>query len=478
LLAVGFLCVGCFSPVRAPQQQERARYIFLFIGDGMGLTQRMTAEIYLSGPARPGEELKIPRLKMNTLPVAGLTRTASWDGHITDSAAAATAMATGRKTRNGRLSMDPIKETPFPTFAEIMLKQGWRVGLVSSSPIDDATPGAFYAHEPSRGNRYAIAMAAAHSGITYLAGGGPVGAIPEEGDPRESPLARARANGFRLVHNRADLLAIQPGGGPVWAFRAGADGLPRGMSFDRDRDPTEPSLAEYTRKGIELLDNETGVFLMVEGGLSDVAGHGNCLVSVVHEVLALDAAVEEALRFYARHPEETLILVTGDHETGGLSLGSARSNHDLLRARVDGQTVRLSGVVEALSGWRTKQTPFEEVLPQLLEMTGWPEISPQELAEFRVAYAESLKGLAYPDRTPEVQRAYGTGDPLQVAIFRKTAGDSGLTWTTGGHSGQPVMTTAAGVGSRPFGSYHENTDIFRFLMTAAGMKLPEPVGDE
>jgi alkaline phosphatase len=465
------------QPTAPASSQERAKYVFLFVGDGMGANQRMVAELYLGGPAQPGRALDLPRLKMNSLPVAGLTRTSPWDSHVTDSAAAATALATGRKTRVGRLSVDPERDLPLPTFAEIAREKGWRIGLVSSSPIDDATPAAFYAHESSRGNRYAITRAAAESGFTYLAGGGPSGAIPDGSAPRESPLDLARAKGFQLVHTRSDLLALQPGGGPVWAFRVGPDGHPRGMSYDQFRPPEEPSLAEYTRKGIELLENERGFFLLVEGGLIDAAGHGNCLATTVREVLALDAAVEEALRFYARHPDETLIVVTGDHETGGLSLGSARANYDRLREWVDRPSASLPVLGEALAKWRAKQTPFEEALPQILEMTGGVEPDELELAELRTAYAESLKGLEYSARTPDVQRLYGSLDPLQTAMYKRIAAESGVTWTTAGHSAQPVMTTAVGPGSRPFGSYHENADIFRFLMRATGLELSgDPAG--
>lgn len=472
----GCLIHSTFEPARPATpaaSREQAKYVFLFIGDGMGANQRVAAELYLGGPARAGKALERPKLKMNSLPVAGLTRTSPWDTHVTDSAAAATAMATGQKTRVGRLSMAPDRDVPFRTFAEMARDQGWRIGLVSSSPIDDATPAAFYAHEASRTNRYAIARAAAESGFDYLAGGGPTGAIPEEGAAREPLWDLARERGFRLVHTRSELLSLRPGDGPVWAFRIGSDGLPRGMSYDGFRPPEEPSLAEYTRKGIELLENEKGFFLLVEGGLIDSGGHGNCLATTVREVLSLDAAVEEALEFYARHPEETLIVVTGDHETGGLSLGSARANYDRLRVWVDRSSASLPVLAEALAKWRENRTPFEEALPRILEMTGWTAPGESELADLRAAYTESLKGQTYAERTPEVQRLYGSLDPLQAAIFQRIAAESGVTWTTAGHSGQPVMTTAAGPGSLPFGSYHENTDIFRFLIRAAGLEGSE-----
>ena len=129
----------------------------------MAMTQRVATEVYLGGPAE--EAMHIPVLAMNSLPVVGLTRTHAWNSHVTDSAAAGTALATGRKTRNGHLSVDPVTKQPMKTIAQMVQERGWRVGLVSSSPIDDATPGAFYAHQSSRGDKYEIAMAAANSGV-------------------------------------------------------------------------------------------------------------------------------------------------------------------------------------------------------------------------------------------------------------------------------------------------------------------------
>ncbi len=459
---------------RSGQQTGQAKYIFLFVGDGMSIMQRTAAEYYLAGPPEEDAPFHVPQLAMNSLPVVGLTRTITWNAHVTDSAAAATAMATGRKTRYEQLSVDPVNNQPMKSFGEIVRDRGWRVGMVTSSPIDDATAGAFYAHEASRGNKYEVAMSAANSGFYYLAGGGPVGARIPADDPREWPIDRARKNGFQLVHNLNDLMAVKPNSGPVWAFLMGGR-TPLGMAFHHDLKPHEPSLTQYTRKGIELLDNEKGFFIMVEGGLTDWAGHGNCLASSVREVLALDEALREALLFYALHPDETLIIVTGDHDTGGLSMGSAISQHNLLRERVDGQKVSMSGVIRAISGWKESETSFEDALPQIMEMFSWEELSEQELADLEAAYAESMKGKPYDERATEMQRKYGRLNPLQAFLLWKVARDSGVTWTTNGHSSLPVVTSAIGVGAERFGGHHDNTDIFRFMMMAAGIEIPEAV---
>lgn len=475
LISACIMTTGCLNPDNGQQmaqpssQQKQAKYIFLFIGDGMGMQQRVATEVYLGGPAEDG--MTIPKLTMNSLPVVGLTRTHTWAGYVTDSAASGTAIATGRKTRSGHVSVDPVEKKPMKTIAEIAQEHGWRIGLVSSSPLDDATPAAFYAHQESRGSRYEISMEAADSGVYYFAGSGPAGIRLADDDPRPSPLKKAIENGVRVTRSRAELMALKPGSGPVWAFNMPEDRA-LGMSIECVRGEEEASLADYTRKGIELLDNPQGFFMMVEGGLTDWAGHGNCLKTTISEVLALDAAVREALLFYALHPDETLIIVTADHETGGLSMGSPISSHNRLIERVDSQKAVLPVVMQAITSWRENKTSFEDALPEMMEMMGWPELKEHEIERLRIAYAEGMKTQRYFDRDPVIQRMFGTINPLQSAMLHKTSEDSGFTWTTGGHSGQPVMTTAIGVGAELFGGYHDNTDICRYMLTAAGLPLP------
>jgi len=163
-----------------------------------------------------------------------------------------------------------------------------------------------------------------------------------------------------------------------------------------------------------------------------------------------------------------LIVVTGDHDTGGLAMGSALSDHSALRASVDGQVVSMATLMRQIQEWRDAKTPFEVALPRIREMFSWGELPGDDvLAELRGAYAASVQGTEAEERTGEMRRLYGKLDPLQAFLLWKVANDSGMTWTTTGHSSLPVLTTAVGAGAERFGGWHDNTDLFRFLLEAS-----------
>lgn len=459
-------------PVQAAdaEQPSRAKYVFLFIGDGMGAAQRTAAELFLSGPQPEEGPMHPATLAMNSLPVCGLSRTSSYDSLTTDSAASATAMATGRKTLNGALSVDPVSGAPCRTLAEIARQAGWKTGIVSTGPIDDATPAAFYAHQPTRGNHYDISMTLAASDFDYFAGGCPSGGEPEALEGRPSPVDAARRNGFRIVTSRDDLLALKPGAGKVWAmFRADPETTSMHYEIDRPEDAT--SLADLTRKGIELLDNPEGFFFMVEGAKIDYAGHIHDPGAAIHEVLALDRAVALALRFYREHPDDTLIIVTGDHETGGMALGSLRGSCWHIAERVAAQKMSQDAFARKVEEFREQKTPFDEAAPVIRQAFGLKELRERELEQLKDAYAESMKGITdWRGRTPEARRLYGKSDPVAVTCAHLVSDYAGIGWAAWSHTAIPVPTTAVGIGCEKFGGYYQNTAIFDKLLSAMAVR--------
>jgi len=161
--------VGNVFAAEAPAQTN-AKYVFVFIGDGMGIAQRNAAELYLAdqkGVSRPEEA----KLVINTFPAQGMNTTYDLSSVIPDSASTATAIASGSKTKSGVIGMDADAKVPYETIAEKAKKKGWKVGIVSSVSLDHATPAAFYAHVPSRKQMYDISMQLANSGFDYFAGG-------------------------------------------------------------------------------------------------------------------------------------------------------------------------------------------------------------------------------------------------------------------------------------------------------------------
>lgn len=297
----------------------KARNVILLIGDGMGFSELALARLATVGAGG--------KLHMDGLPNLAVVTTHAIDKIVTDSAAAATAMASGKKTNNHAIGVD-ANGKPLVTVLEEAKRGGKATGLISTSRITDATPAVFAAHLNLP--REAIAAAWENevpgeylkSDIDIILGGGLRHWIPKAtgGSARADEtdhLATAAKAGYRIAKSRDEFAAIEP------AETKKLLGLftPSYMSFEIDRDgKREPSLAEMTMKAIQILNrNPQGFFLMVEGGLIDVAAHAWDGAALIREIAAFDAAVKVAFDFAQRN-RETLVLVTADHGTGGLAI--------------------------------------------------------------------------------------------------------------------------------------------------------------
>jgi len=468
VLAATILCLAITVPAVA--DQPRAKYVFLFIGDGMGLAQRTAGELYQA--ALLGEEATAwrTRLAMNRLSVAGMTTTYSRNQVITDSAAAGTALACGLKTDNGALGM--VDGRPVGTIAEVAQRSGMRVGIITSVSIDHATPACFYAHQPSRSNYYDIAMELPASGFDYFAGAKLIGEKPDGDGP--VPYDVAREAGYTLVTSHEQFRALASGARKVWVA---VEDFP----YEMDRQDDAPSLADYTRKGIELLEGDEGFFMMIEGGRIDWACHANDAAATVTDVLALDRAVAEAMAFAARHPEETLIVVTADHETGGMTLGSVGAAAKVTAAALAGQKHFGSSFGETVKQLRESKADFDAVVCAVEEAFGLDGLTDVEREKLQAAWQLSLADLPSRGRDENTYRLYSGRDPLTAACVHMVGLRAGIGWTTWSHTASPVPVTAGGAGSERFAGCYDNTDIPRRLAAAMGLseqfdaaKTPQP----
>ncbi len=313
------------STTTAPYPLTSARKVqnvILCVGDGMGLSQVTLASMRATGPGG--------KLHMERLPVAGTVRTYSASSRVTDSAAAATALATGVKTKNAMVGMDP-QERAYVTLLEAARARGMPTGLVATSAITHATPASFGAHVKSRKMESKIAEHLIASKVNVLFGGGRKFFLPRS-DPnsgREDDInliARAREAGYMVVETVSEL-------------RSGRDTHMLGlfqMGALTTAEP-EPSLALLTRKAIRVLkhaclesnvgDGKLGFFLVIEGSQIDWACHAHAAAEAVRQTLLFDQAVEAAVDF-ALHDGRTLVIVTADHETGGLTLTTGRNEDE------------------------------------------------------------------------------------------------------------------------------------------------------
>ena len=306
------------------QKDEKAKYIFLFIGDGMGNSHVSVTESYLSWKeGKLGGE----QLRMTTFPVYGTATSHSADKRVTDSSAAGTAIACGEKTNNSYLGVDP-EGNPVESMSYVLKEDGYKIGIISSVPINHATPGSFYGHNISRNGYYEIMTEIPASGFEYFASAGILGYNGPRGSEGQVPDAEEflEANGYNVCFGKEELAdAMENSDKIVFSQEYNRGVEPKNYDSTGDKPETETTLAEMVQAGIDFLGDEDPFFIMCEGGEIDWASHSDKTMPMIIATIAFDEAIQTAYEFYLQHPDETLIVVTADHETGGVALGAG--NH-------------------------------------------------------------------------------------------------------------------------------------------------------
>lgn len=287
--------------------------VIFMIGDGMGINQITAARISLSDGA-------YSQLNLDSMPHTGFSINFAENNLVTDSAAAATALATGFRTDTGRIATLP-DGTPVESIMLKAKEKGLSTGIVATVKITDATPAAFLVNANSRSFEREIAKGILESEADVLLGGGAdaFGINPFTKQPRSNSLiSQALEAGYTFVADREALLNVEitPETKLIGLFMGGD------MSFELTRFPIEPSLVEMTERALEVVNhNPAGFFLLVEGSRIDRAGHSNSAEEMIGDLLMFDQAVGVALEFAESNPG-TLVVVTADHETGGFGITS------------------------------------------------------------------------------------------------------------------------------------------------------------
>ncbi len=480
-----------------------AKYVFYFIGDGMAATQVRLAEAALTAPkfrenyAVQSGVTPSGELYLKSLGVTGLATSNAANRYITDSAAAGTALATGSKTDVGVISQDPEGNT-LRTMAEMAKAKGMKVGVVSSVSIDHATPASFYAHVPSR-NRYSIISdQLLTSGFDYFGGGSvkfDARARIEESDNSTAASAyrkAAEAKGFNYVTTRAEFDAAT-NAQPVIATldmlaneQYSGDGFAMPYTIDLQKqanDNNKITLAQFTQKGIDLLSGDAGFFMMVEGGKIDWACHANDAATVAYEVVAFDEAIGVAMEFAKRHPAETLIVVTGDHDCGGLTIGFAGTGYESAFDILANAKSSYALFSQEASRRIKAGEPFAKLLAYACEEYGFTnnttgddlksieqsvELSDFEVKMLREAYTKSATQNL--DQRDSYLNAYGSYDPFTTTCTNILNNKSGIEFASYSHTAVPVMVFADGANANLFSGYYDNTDIAKKIMIAAGLE--------
>lgn len=441
-----------------PMWGTAPKYVFYCIGDGLGPGAVMAAETYNRMVRKNSEPLL-----MMQFPVASLSSTYSADSPVTDSAAAGTALSTGVKTKNSMLGMNP-DSVAVTSIVEPLKEAGYGIGLLTNVCPDDATPAAFYAHVPNRGHYYQIGRQAAESGIDFIGGSRWRGAW-KKGKPTDLmkimadngvQTARGLDEFSRLTSRRVVLL--------------NNDTVNNNMGHTIDSIPGAMTLADMTRACISHLTKYTPdrFFMMIEGGNIDWSGHANDGGTMVKDVISFDETLRVVYDFYLQHPDETLIVVTADHETGGLSVGSGATGYNAYLQYIDYQKVSKA----VFSDWCKAQLlsdsklTWDDMKSYLTDNFGfWTSVPVSEKAE--AALRKKFNKTFVEHHGEDQKSLYNSFNEFAVAVFDVMSRVCGFGWTTPNHSGNPVPVYAVGADAGLFSSHLDNTDIPKLILKAA-----------
>jgi len=384
------------------KEEQKAKYVFYFIGDGMGFAHVSITEAYKAFEQN-GDYASLP-LCFTSFPVLGCATTYSDSNNITDSAASGTALATGSKTTNGMIGTAP-DSTSLTSIAYKIQDAGYKVGITTTVNIDHATPAVFYANSVDRNNYYAIGSQLATSGFDFFAGGSFGNPTGKSADKR-SLFDITKEAGYTIAYGMEEFNA-KKGVDKMVLFDVNNGEDNTTLEYTLDRTEGELSQSDLVKAAIEQLSNSDGFFLMSEGGLIDWGGHSNDLPTTIFEILSFDEAIQVAYEFYKKHPENTLIVVTADHATGGLTLSGEKYRYDL--------------------------SPLKEYVKPSNET--------------------NLKNYMTQKANTDVSDACG------------------IKWTTGSHTADQVPVWAVGAQSSLFAGRMDNTDIPMKICRAMGVEF-------
>ena len=451
--------------------QGKAKYVFYFIGDGMGVNQVNAAETYLG--ALQGR-IGIQPLCFPSFPYSAFVNTQSATNGVTDSAAGGTALACGQKTKNGTLGMLKDLTTSVSSIADWARNSGAAVGITTSVAIDHATPAAFYAHVKERHEQYTIGKQLVESGNDFYAGSdftiptdpeypnGPT--LYEEANAKGYTIARGYADYQKRAANAKKMILLQS----EEASKADRYSIPYAL----DRKDGDLTLTDITRAGIDFLmkkqGEKNGFFMMIEGGKIDWACHANDL-AFIPELIDMDNAVKVAYDFYKQHPDETLIIVTADHETGGIVL--SRGLYEINLAAVGNQRItieKLGKELHKMHDVKGDKLLWDDVKTFLAENFGfWDKISltDEQTQRLESSFKKIMDGTSKDQRT-----LYQNDDELAVTVRSIMSECAQVGWHVTSHSNGYVPCFAIGAGAEQIHGRIDNTEIPKIVAKTAGWK--------
>ena len=457
LLLLALLVTGCSS-------EPKVKYVFYFIGDGMGVNEVIGTNLYNQANSQGN-------VNFTGFPVVNFITTVSANSLVTDSSAAGTALASGTKIDNGVVGVDPDGNWT-GNLTEWAHAAGFGTGVATSVGVNHATPASFVAHSASRNGYEEISLQMIDSPVDFMAG---ATFLTNRGSGHDAAYFEHKADsaGIAIFKGPAAIRGIDVTKPRVLCLSAKAeDSIP--YAIDRKEDDTR--LADFTDAGIRYLEaryGKKGFFFMIEGGKVDYAGHGNDAATCFQEVNDMAESVDLALAFLARHPKQTLIVITADHETGGLMLGSGRYEMHpdrLLRqhASVDALTDQFRAKFFP-EGQPFKTPTWDAVKAFFAEEVGmWGDVQVSERVEkdLKDIYDQTFgKGG---DRNLSEENLYSSNFQIVADVVRALDRAAGYQWSFGSHSGSPVGLYVTGACAEEFNTVRDNAEIAPLIAKLAG----------
>ena len=449
------LCI-CAAEARQP------KYIFYFIGDGLGINHIHGTELY-NAAVHPEME-RGGKLSFTDFPIRSYVTNHSSSSLVTDSSAAATALASGVKTVNGYMGVDAYVK-PAKSLTELLSARGMYVGVATNVAVNHATPSAFFGHDKSRSSYGTLFEQLLASEVDFAAGSTIL--HKRSGYTPEEYIEKAKSEGWEFSNSPNS--AKEVSGKRVLLLSPNLD--EQALKYSVDCQAGDPTIVDYTDAALGYLEREAGkngFLLMVEAGHIDYCAHDNDAVTTFEEVNHLSQSVQLALDFYAKHPKQTLIVITADHETGGLSLGY----HDYVMhpENLAYQRCSMVTLTAKMRAMRERGDLAWESMQALLckELGLWDKVKLNEADEklLKECFEQDFVRTA-----EEVVSLYNHNEKLASLAIDVLNRAAQINWISLDHTGMQVPLYVKGAGEELFYNCYDNTDIPKAIARAMGLTL-------
>lgn len=428
----------------------KAKYIFVLFADGMGDNLSRLTELYLSEKYK-----KDTLINYSKFPHVALTTTHSLSSQLTCSSAAGTAILCGKKTILNSIGMTKDQEA-LESIGTKLKKEGYRLGVCTNNGIDHATPACVYAQTTNRKDFFLIASQLAKSDIDFAAGAGFI--EMDKSSSKWTPKSQTIQDSLQKYgwQVTTDKIEAKNSKAKKLLLLNTLNGNAEDLPFSIDRSPEDLNLKDFARIGIDRLytPNGKGFFFLLEGGSIDHAMHSSDAASAVHEVINFIETIDIALEFYHKHPDETLLLVVSDHETGGLSLGKSGARNittaPLLEQKMSSH--KMEELIQEINS-------HPDTIIQFIDRNGF------KLTEKDIQFIKKTAKQVI----PEAQKAlYSRNNTFVSAAMQIMQERCHIGFATRSHSGARIPLFALGAGAEHFHGVIENSDIPALIYKAMG----------